>query len=282
MLSSAFLLVLHLVPQAIASVRGPTLEDLSNSQFPQRTIAGVQVIDTPIVRAAQQLALNHSEEWAYKHVMRSWLYGALIIGHNATLRDSVDLEAHAIATLIHDIGWDPTPNSTIVSSDKRFEVDGAIAARDFIRRSNVSAQWDDHRVQLVWDAIALHNTTTIHPYKELEVAITAARIGAEAGPILGIIQDEFDAVVEEFPNSDLVDGGNKTMIWLCQTKPLTTVGTSLIYFKNTLTHSGTLSLLVFIFTDNFAQPWGEYFVPNFTVKGYMSIDHALGGDVPDI
>jgi hypothetical protein len=33
--------------------------------------------------------------------------------------------------------------------------------------------WDKHRIQLVWDAIALHTVTTVFPHKEVEVALTA-------------------------------------------------------------------------------------------------------------
>ncbi|CAH0028186.1 unnamed protein product [Clonostachys rhizophaga] len=257
MLPLRFILFAQIASRAMASFKGSYQESDNIKQYHHRTIAGVQVIDTPLVRAAQQLALKHSTDWAYKHIMRSWLFGTLIIDHNATLRESADLEVHAIAALMHDIGWDPTPNSPFVSSDKRFEVDGAIAARELIRSSNVSTQWDDHRVQLVWDAIALHATPSIHAYKELEVAITATGISADAvGPILGITKDQYDAVVKEFPNFDLVDGANKTMIWLCRTKPRTTI-------------------------DTWVQPWGEYFVPNYTTKGFRTIDQALGGNVPD-
>uniref|UniRef100_A0A0B7JTY9 Uncharacterized protein n=1 Tax=Bionectria ochroleuca TaxID=29856 RepID=A0A0B7JTY9_BIOOC len=229
MLPLRFILFAQIASRAMASLKGSYQESDNIKQYHHRTIAGVQVIDTPLVRAAQQLALEHSNDWAYKHIMRSWLFGALIINHNATLRESVDLEVHAVAALMHDIGWDPALNSPFVSSDKRFEVDGAMAARELIRSSNVSTQWDDHRVQLVWDAIALHATPSINAYKELEVAVTATGINADVvGPILGITKDQYDTVVKEFPNFDLVDGANKTMIWLCQTKPQTTIGMFLL------------------------------------------------------
>ena len=64
-------------------------------------------------------------------------------------------------------------NTSIVSKDKPFEVDGANAAREFLQREGGRA-WNKHRVQLVWDAIALHTDSEINPYKELEVSYTAA------------------------------------------------------------------------------------------------------------
>jgi len=64
-------------------------------------------------------------------------------------------------------------NTDIISNDKTFEVDGANAAREFVRKED-KAHWDKHRIQLVWDAIALHTTAEINRYKEAEVLYTAA------------------------------------------------------------------------------------------------------------
>jgi hypothetical protein len=45
--------------------------------------------------------------------------------------------------LMHDIGWDPI--GELVSKDRRFEVDGADAARNFLRKE--APDWDKHRLQ---------------------------------------------------------------------------------------------------------------------------------------
>ena len=75
-------------------------------------------------------------------------------------------------------------NTAITSNDKTFEVDGANAARAFLQHEGGSA-WDEHRIQLVWDAIALHTSNQIHPHKQREVAYTAAGTAAELfGPTL--------------------------------------------------------------------------------------------------
>jgi hypothetical protein len=63
-------------------------------------------------------------------------------------------------------------NTEIVSNDKTFEVDGANAAREFLQRE-AGWGWNKHRVQLVWDAIALHTNRDVTPYKELEVTYTS-------------------------------------------------------------------------------------------------------------
>lgn len=193
--------------------------------LPLRNIAGVDVVDTPIVRAAEDFAFQHSNKWLYNHVMRSWLFGALIISRNETLRESTDLEAHAIALLLHDLGWDRTPGSPVISDDKRFEIDGAIAARDFIRNHRHGRHWDEDRVQLVWDSIALHTTRSIYDYAQPIVKVVGNGVFADfVGPLLGIEKSEFDAVLAEFPNDEMADGFNSTLIWLCQHKPVTTIG----------------------------------------------------------
>jgi hypothetical protein len=64
-------------------------------------------------------------------------------------------------------------NTKIVSKDKTFEVDGANAAREFLQQEG-GKTWGKHRIQLVWDAIALHTNSEVNPYKELEVSYTAA------------------------------------------------------------------------------------------------------------
>ncbi|KAK5994842.1 hypothetical protein PT974_03228 [Cladobotryum mycophilum] len=215
---------------------------------PRRTIAGVEVVDTPIVRDAHDYAVKHSSDFTYKHVMRSWLFGAIVIKHNETLRNTVDLEVHAVAALLHDLGWDQTPGSPFVSHDKRFEVDGAIAAREFIRNNEHGKKWDERRVQLVWDAIALHTQPSIYNYKELEVVTTGNGITSDfQGPILGITQKEYSAVLSEFPSNGMRDGLNNTILWFCQSKPSTTY-------------------------DTWMQPWGDNYVSSYQSKGKRFFD----------
>ncbi|KAK0712365.1 hypothetical protein B0T26DRAFT_649868 [Lasiosphaeria miniovina] len=203
--------------------------------YATRSIAGVSVVDTPIVRAAQAFAQAHSADFAYKHIMRSWLFGALIVRHNTTLQGAVDLELQAVAALLHDLGWDRSPASPFVTPDRRFEVDGAFAARDFVLGNKASSKaWDERRVQLLWDSIALHTEPAISYYKELVVATVSKGIQMDfAGPAFGVTQAEYAAVLRQFPNADLKKGVNETIIWLCQTKPASTY-------------------------NNWQQEWGQY------------------------
>jgi hypothetical protein len=195
------------------------------TDYPKRTIAGVSVIDTPLIRAAQTYARAHTSDAIYNHINRSWLFGALVISKNATLARTVDVEVHAAAALLHDLGWDRSQGSNIVSPDRRFEVDGAIAARDFIRGNEHGKKWEERRVQLVWDAIALHTERKIAFFKEAEVQLVSKGIGLDFdGPGLGVTPEEYAAVVKVFPKDGFQTTLNNTIIWLCQTKPASTYG----------------------------------------------------------
>ncbi|KAI1347814.1 hypothetical protein F5Y01DRAFT_329123 [Xylaria sp. FL0043] len=217
--------------------------------YPTRTLGNVTVVDTKLVREAQVFARSHSSDVVWGHVLRSWLFGTLIISHNDTLRTTVDAEAHALAVILHDLGWDQAANSTTVSADRRFEVDGAIAARDFTSSHNDGrGSWDDHRLQLVWDSIALHTQESIYQYKQDTVAVTGFGILMDfEGPSNGVTQQEYNAVLAAVPKVEFEEAVNQTFVWLCTTKPQTTY-------------------------DTFMQPWGDNFVTNYSAKGYRIFD----------
>jgi hypothetical protein len=78
---------------------------------PYTKVAGVKVIDTPLVRKARALMEANFEPFLVRHVYRTWLFGAASINNNATLQAKIDVEAHAVATLLHDVGWDTRDDS---------------------------------------------------------------------------------------------------------------------------------------------------------------------------
>lgn len=192
-----------------------------------REIGGVEVIDTPLVRAAEAYAREYSNDAIYGHIMRSWLYGVLMIQANETLGNTVDLELHAVSAILHDLGWDQTPGSPVITPDRRFEVDGAFAAREFIEGHEDGSTWDDRRLQLVWDSIALHAIPSIADFKEIDVQVVSQGIRMDFfGPLYGVKQEDYDRVNEAFPKDTFLDGVDDAIIWLCQSKPATTFGES--------------------------------------------------------
>lgn len=201
----------------------------SRPQLPRRNIAGVSVVDTPLVQAAQQYMRDHSNDGMYRHVMRTWLFGTLMVNNNVTLAGLVDPEVQAVSLLLHDLGTDRSPGSLLVSPNRRFEVDGAIAARDFIRGHREGRGWDEHRLQLVWDAIAFHTEQKYALYKEPDVAAVSTGVFMDfTGPNSGVTPAQYAAVVNEFPNSDLRDSVRDVFTWLCSTKPISTYGEFLL------------------------------------------------------
>jgi hypothetical protein len=164
--------------------------------------------------------------------MRSWILGVVVYQklHDNGVIPEMDLEAHAISAIFHDLGWDHT--GELVSQNKRFEVDGAEAARNWIQdeqQSGRTEDWDDHRTQLVWDAIALHTTPTIALYKQTVVKLCACGVKADfVGPDFdqaGTISPEvFHAINEAFPRLDFADGVRRVLCGFCRTKPETTYG----------------------------------------------------------
>ncbi|KUJ23579.1 uncharacterized protein LY89DRAFT_693620 [Mollisia scopiformis] len=138
------------------------------NQQPTQVIGNVTVIDTPLVRAAQAYARKYSEDFLFNHVMRTWLFGALVISHNTTLQRTVDYEVHAVGSLLHDLGL--VLNASFISSDRRFEVDSAFATTDFVENQvahgDAESAWDAHRLQLLFDSVLLSSESKFSLYKQ--------------------------------------------------------------------------------------------------------------------
>ena len=152
-------------------------------------LAGIKVTDTTLVRDAIDLSRSSLEPYLFNHVMRSWLFGILL---SEGTKPAPDPELLAVSAVLHDLGL-----TDRYTAEDRFEVDGANAARAFLKGRGISTQ----QTQVVWDAIALHTTPSIALHKEPEVAMTHTGIAVD---VLGvgldrIPQDKQRAVLTEFP-----------------------------------------------------------------------------------
>jgi hypothetical protein len=96
---------------AASATAVPSKRCSSNTTVPYTTIAGIKVIDTPLVQKARSLVEANFEPPLVRHMYRSWLFGVAAINNNATLAAEIDLEVHAVGTLLHDLGWDQRPDS---------------------------------------------------------------------------------------------------------------------------------------------------------------------------
>src|SRR5271170_5578161 len=95
-------------------------------------LAGIQVIDTPLAHDAIDLARSLSEPYIFNHVMRSWLFAVSLAEQS---KPALNPELSAVSAILHDLGL-----TDRYFAEERFEVDGANAARTFLKERGIPAQ----------------------------------------------------------------------------------------------------------------------------------------------
>ena len=193
-----------------------------------RLIAGVSVPDSPLISETIEYAQKLYEPYLFNHAMRSWLFAAVIRQLKAI---DCDHEVVAVGTILHDIGL-----ASGVSRSSRFEVNGAAAARSFVKDRGLS----DRRAQLIWDLVALNSTPSIALHKEAEVALGTMGIGLDYGGffIELIPSAVMTEVLRAFPRLEMKTRFAETCCRLVAAKPETS-------------------------SDNFLRDFGERFVPGY-------------------
>jgi HD superfamily phosphodiesterase len=116
-------------------------------------IGGVKIPDSKLARDTTEAARSAEGEFLYQHSERVY-YWAALAGRRRGLHFDPDLLY--VAAMFHDFGL----TAHYGESHRRYEVDGANAARDFLRKHGVS----EVDSQNVWLAIALHTTNGISPH----------------------------------------------------------------------------------------------------------------------
>jgi hypothetical protein len=157
---------------------------------PNSSVAGVSIPDSKMARDLTQLIRDTESELLFNHSTRVYLFGALT-GRRQGLH--FDPELLYVGAMFHDIGL----TEGYRRSQNRFEVDGANAARDFLRSYGIP----ETSVDLVWDAIALHTTPGIPEHKKAEVALVTSGVEMD---VLGLAYGQFtdeqrEAVVMAYP-----------------------------------------------------------------------------------
>ncbi|KAK5628188.1 hypothetical protein RRF57_003903 [Xylaria bambusicola] len=244
-----------------------------NWNYPTTTIAGIEVVDTQIVRDALSLIKNSGlKDYVVKHQIRSWLFGAQQLNNNATLKSIVDPQAQAITILLHDLGWDQSADSPWTTKDLRFEVDSANGMRNFVRNHPDGKQISERKLQQMWDAIALQGAYGLASQKEplvwgsingiandYEDPVSSASTRPSTTrssrssllshrPCILSTQILFLTLSVTISNStDLLTGTNETFKWFCETKPETTY-------------------------DTWVEGWGTYFVEGYDATGHRQVD----------
>ena len=195
---------------------------------PTRLLADIAVPDTPLVSRAIEYARDSSEPYLFNHVMRSWLFAVTLADLRGTRYDA---EVLAVATVLHDLGL-----AKAFSGPLRFEVEGANAARAFVRKEGL----DERRTQLIWDSVALNATPSICLHKETEVALCALGVGVDWGgwSYESIANVRMARIVDAFPRLEMKQRFTRAICGIVETRPETTY-------------------------DNFARDFGERFVPDY-------------------
>lgn len=157
-----------------------------------KAVAGIKIPDSTIAGQATELLLEHGTEFLYNHSLRAFVFASL---NGVQNKIPYDAEILYVSAVFHDLGLTPHYSSP----DKRFEVDGANAARDFLRSHGLSQQV----LQLVWDAIALHTSPGIAEHKEAEVALLNYGVALD---VVGrgfeqLSEKDRDDIVKQFPRT---------------------------------------------------------------------------------
>jgi hypothetical protein len=163
-----------------------------------KEISGVLIPDSKLAREVTQFIRDTESDLLFHHSVRVYCWGVMT-GNRMGLK--FDPELLYAASMFHDIGL----TARYGDSQLRFEVDGANAARDFLRGHGIS-QSD---VETVWNAVALHTTPGIPQFMRPEIALVQAGAGMD---VAGRGYDQFpdaqrEAVIAAFPReTDFEDG----------------------------------------------------------------------------
>jgi hypothetical protein len=155
--------------------------------------SGVIVPDSKLAREATELVRDTEPSLLFNHSTRVYYFGSLA-GKKRGLK--FDPELLYIAAMFHDMGL----TREYSSKSDRFEVDGANAAKTFLRQHNISQP----EIDTVWTAIALHTTPGVPQYMQPVVALLTNGVEMD---VLGIAYSEFsnadrEAIVAAYPRTE--------------------------------------------------------------------------------
>ncbi|UVK54305.1 HD domain-containing protein [Mesorhizobium sp. AR02] len=148
--------------------------------------------DSRLARAITAFIRDTETELLFNHSSRVYHFGALAGLHRGL---NFDRELLYAGAMFHDIGLMPSHSS----QHERFEVDGAHAARDFLRSHGIA----EEDAYTVWTAIALHTTPGVPVHMHPVVALVTAGVEMD---VLGLTHaqysdEERETVVQAFPRT---------------------------------------------------------------------------------
>lgn len=156
-------------------------------------LAGIATPDSKLAREVTELVWDTGSPLLFHHSARVYFF-ANLAGKRRGL--SVDSDLLYTAAMFHDMGVTHQHCST----EQCFEVNGANAARDFLRRHGV-AQYD---LETVWTAIALQSTPGIaqHMHPVIALLATGVDMDVRGFDYPGYSDDEREAIARAHPPSE--------------------------------------------------------------------------------
>ena len=156
-------------------------------------LEGAAIPDSKLAREITEVVRDTETPLLFHHSSRVYYFGALAGKHRGLKFDPELLYAGA---MFHDMGLSPRHSSP----NERFEVDGANAARDFLKGHGIS----EAEIDTVWTAIALHTTPGIPPHMHPVVALLTAGVEMD---VLGLAYHEYSdveraAIVKAHPRTE--------------------------------------------------------------------------------
>lgn len=155
----------------------------------------LQSIEAPASRLTQEITefiRDNETELLFNHSSRVYCFAAL-----AGLRRSLNFDRELLyaGAMFHDLGLMPNFSST----EDRFEVDSANAAKEFLLQRGI----DPTDVAQVWAGIALHTTPGVPQYMHPLIALVTAGVEMD---VLGIDYEQFsvvdrEAIVQRYPRT---------------------------------------------------------------------------------
>jgi len=165
---------------------------MASAPHSEALISGVRIPDSTLAKEITDFVRDTEPALLFNHSSRVYYFGTLA-GQRRGLK--FDAELLYAGAMFHDVGL----VSAYSSDTDRFEVDGANAARDFLRSRGISQQ----EIDLVWTAIALHTTPGIPQYMHPVVALVTAGVEMDVLGIdyAGFADSDRNAVVQAFPRT---------------------------------------------------------------------------------
>jgi hypothetical protein len=156
------------------------------------TIDGIRIPDSRLCRDITELARDTQSDTLFNHSSRVYYFGAL-----AGVRRELNFDRELLyaGAMFHDSGLLPQ----FRSETERFEVDGANAAREFLKARGIVPS----DIELVWLSIALHTSRGIPGHLHPIIALVTTGVVMD---VVGVGYDDFpaaqrDAVVGAYPRA---------------------------------------------------------------------------------